>query len=117
MAKITGVDKIGYVETCNDCGFKEYRLDYSLVAYSCLQQHLASKGIKSCYRCKKRNTIMKQLKKKDIEALKRKFPNNMVLYTEKTLEELLVLPDGSNYDLVNVLYKAWSEKGVVKEWG
>ena len=56
-----------------------------------------------CYGCKGHNVILKQLKLNDIRALWRKFPNNRVIYTKKTLEELLALPDGDpkNIELVS----------------
>lgn len=91
---------------CEKCGFREYRPDYPLDAYSRIKR-LGDKGIMICSRCRKRGAKVKELKKDEAIALRKKFPNKRAIYTEKTVEELLELPDDSdpNPDIEGALHK------------
>ena len=91
MYAITG--DICYVLSCPKCSFTDIRLYYPLKAYQILQSFY-DRGHGKCDRCKNREGMKVALLKKDIaEQLRKNFPNKKVIYTKKSIEELLTLKD------------------------
>ena len=86
--------EIGIVHECLDCGFKKLYLSYPEDAYKGLQRYQVRSGhAGECGNCEKTNTVYKQLKWKELVALKEKYSNNKILTISKD-ENVVVYPEG-----------------------
>ena len=90
-------EEIAFVQTCRECGHKNYWFDYPVRAYIGLQRNVQMIW---CGKCEKKNIELEQIPLKDWEELRRKFPNKKTIYTNKTVEELLKLPDNDTTEPV-----------------
>jgi len=78
--------------SCRSCDHKEYRLEMTVGSREILQS-MVKDGALPCPKCNKPITSIFVLKSKELEALRKKFPKKLVIYTKKNFGQLLAMPD------------------------